>query len=180
MITEIQQARETAERWTQLEYSTGDEDADRDFFLLARAVLALTDELAAANATINTKLHLSDLTDAWEGDVMSPATQRFLAGPQPEPVTRDPHVGNFYDQFCREVEAQHIASDLPAAAVVGICTRMAHKAQRKVIEQQPEPVSQDELGALVIRWWTSEHAIHVLTRELLSQYAITRKPQRGA
>jgi hypothetical protein len=26
--------------------------------------------------------------DAWEGDVMSPATQRFLADSQPEPVSR--------------------------------------------------------------------------------------------
>lgn len=47
-------------------------------------------------------------------------------------------------------------------------------------EQLPEPVCQDELGALVIRWWKSEHAIHVLTRELLSQYAITREPQGDA
>lgn len=45
-----------------------------------------------------------------------------------------------------------------------------------VTEQQPEPVSQDELGALVIQWWKSEHAIHVLTRELLSRYIITARP----
>lgn len=68
-----------------------------------------------------------------------------LTEQQPEPTAHAPHDGDFYDQFCREVEAQRIAGDLPAAAVVGICTRMAHRAQRKVAEKQPEPVSEDTL-----------------------------------
>lgn len=144
---------------------------DTDVGVLARAVLALTEQFAEANATINTRLHLSDLTDqrqyddeqgrqvlpqairfpgevlkewelsldditsretelldaamvvhicelrrlmgtgrieqqpepdAWEGDVMSPATQRFLTGPQPEPVSQidlrdDPDWDNAVD-----------------------------------------------------------------------------------
>lgn len=51
------------------------------------------------------------------------------------------HDGDFYDQFCREVEAERIPGDSPAAAVVGICTRIAHRIQRRMTEQQPEPVA---------------------------------------
>jgi hypothetical protein len=39
---------------------------------------------------------------------------------------------DFYTQFCQEVESEHIAADLPAAAVVGICTRIAHRVQRRL------------------------------------------------
>lgn len=197
---------------------------------LASAVLALADELAAANATINTKLHLSDLTEQqqyddeqgrqvlpqairfpgevlkeWElslDDITSRETElldaamvahvrelRRLMGTgritlvqQPEPVTDAPHVGDFYNQFCREVEAQHIAADLPAMAVVGICTRMAHKAQRKVIERLPEPVSREELSrAIADAEWPKDsdwkpNARHIkMARILLSHYTITAR-----
>jgi hypothetical protein len=41
---EIQQARELGATWIKNEYSTGDDDTDRDFSLFARAVLALVED----------------------------------------------------------------------------------------------------------------------------------------
>lgn len=70
---EIQQAREHAQaalayRPIYLKPATENE------LMFARAVLALTEQQTDP--------------DAWEGDVMSPATQQFLTGPQPEPVSQ--------------------------------------------------------------------------------------------
>lgn len=63
-----------------------------------------------------------------------------------------------------------------ASAVLALSDQLTRERENAAaLLHRPEPVSRDELGALVIRWWKSEHPVHVLTAELLSRYTITRK-----
>jgi hypothetical protein len=168
---QIQQARNEAQYLVKLS-TTSDMAVGR----MARVVLALTEEnkrLRQEAAFENQELFKE--RDAAGSIVAGLQDKLALTEQQPEPDYAHPRDGDFYTQFCYGIEAERIAADLPAAAVVGICTRIAHRVQRKLTEQQPEPVSQDELGALVIRWWRSEHPIHVLTSELLARYHVTAR-----
>lgn len=48
---------------------------------------------------------------------------------------------NFYEAFTQEVDALTIKADLPAAAVVGIMTRAAKRAQM-IMDRELAPIGQ--------------------------------------
>lgn len=202
---EIQQARERANNVLRRFRSgaTGDQWTWR---ALARDVLALTEQMAEANATINTKLHLGDLTPQELDDAVNlahyfPMTSSnappHLWAPATPPRPKQPpteqqpacertgtSLEHKSDQWCVDCIDADRCEQQPEPSPIVVDPAMLRLNGLSAPERQPEPVDEDGLQTFLYDACVDAEIgldgdeIECIAVALLSRYDIYRKPEQ--